>query len=181
MNKRATYLLSLLILQISLLSSCDSFQKRKIEEPDYVDQGARVRIPGTSYDRVILFSGKYSRYLKGTPLVQELPKEKEIDHDIPWYSLIQDSFSHSDTLYPAHHADLNVALWHQVNPPSKLIKSRRITFVYQNEGKDVGGIHVDFESKRVWTPEGMEVFLSKNATDRIEAIYDELRDLRNHK
>ena len=82
-------------------------------------------------------------------------------------------------LYPAHHADLSVALWHQVKGELEGEFRSNLTFVYENQGKPVGIIFVDLDQFAVSWANGQKVYLTREAMERIESIYLELKQPEN--
>ena len=144
----------------------------KTEDEILIASEERIRIPGVRYDKVYMYSQSLSSEARAA--------FSQIDNyfDHRWERSSLETLEDAIQLYPAHHADLNVALWYQVegNPSENKSFTPYLTFVFHYKGKRVKGIVFDIYERIVWPEGGRPIYLTTEATNRIRTIMHELED-----
>ncbi len=132
----------------------------------------RISIPGHRYDKVIMYEHDI---LLASP--RSFSLREELD-EYTWDLFSQEHRQPGIRLFPAHHADLNVALWHQTQVPDSAMVSfiPQITFVYYDHNHEVSGVLIDHNNKMAWARSNKIISLSSTAVNRIMVICKELKD-----
>ena len=170
MHKNRWFGLLILGALVIMGQGCYLLEEEKKEEAyEFIPTKDRIKIPGTAYDKVTMYSDFEPDFA-----VDDLMAEINGDE-----MAFRKGLYATHELYPAHHADLNVALWHQVKGERVAEFRSNLTFVYQYQERTVGIIFVDLDQSTVSWADGKQVYLTKDAIERIDAISLELRHPEN--
>lgn len=174
MNKAVFYTFWVTIIASLVFVGCPSSETPSDEtvtvskKAQYIPKIDRVAIPGQPY--------AYASVFYSAPVYAlESGKGK------PDYQLrdpLQKGFG--PRLFPAHQADLKVALWHQVLPSNRSPLDFMVeeTFVFYDESDEViDFFHVDYRSRMVWVEADVYVWLDYPSTSRLKRIHKELNAL----
>ena len=98
----------------------------------------------------------------------------------PYHSVVLCELTESCQLCPAHIADLQICLWHQMlRVKCNIPFHPQVTFTFQAEdGTQVGVLQVDFLHQLIGTPDPMNWTLSPGAFDRLQTIASECQAYR---
>jgi|GEM_PF-4977865 len=158
------------LMAAGLASLYNPFEEAPAYVPDdglYVPSNERVGVPGVPYAYASVF---YSAPIYVSEVGDEDPDYRLRDPLNEGYGL---------RLYPAHLADMKVALWHQLAIPGRVINSSfqvEETFVfYDDSDKVVGWFHADYLNKLVWSEVSGFVRLDFQACWRLRQINRELK------
>ena len=164
-------LFGLLIIGALLLlgQGCYLLEKKEEANYEFIPTKDRIKIPGTAFDKVVLYCD-FEAEFQWADLLAEINGDEMV---------FRKGLYATHELYPAHHADLSVALWHQVKGDLEVEFRSNLTFVYEREGKPVGIIFVDLDQYAVSSADGQQIHLTREAMERIESIYLELRHPEN--
>lgn len=171
MNKQCLYYVIFSLILVTGAASCSEGPIEESGVEKLVPGGERIPIPGIVYDEVYMYDQAWrnSHVTEG--------EETAPDHQ-SWQYFSLEAPQKGFKLFPAHHADLNVSLWYQIEGPKELPPDfyPHLTFVYYYKGIRVGAINVDYYLKVVWVQDIGVVTLSRKAMNRVMEIKHELRD-----
>ncbi len=177
MNSLYSYRIIAILFFWITFASCEAGPQVESKEEILLPQNERIQIPGVRYDEVYLYSQSLLSE-EGTVFDQF-----GTGFDEKWEKSSLEYIEAGTRLYPAHHADLNVALWYQIQGDATTSNTFApfLTFVYYHQGDRVGGIIVDIYERIVWPQGRQPVYLSTQGMNRIRGIMHELNDPANQR